>query len=210
MEDKNNTQHLRKLRKIKRPQPEKTAPISFGVPSKINSVTSPRTDDHGDDNYFANRTDEGLQSASGSAENIRFVSNEELAAAAPETIADLIKNKAVIMLMALAVIFGALCSYMLLPSRHSGAAGRGLDGIVFNPDVPAGRSRCGLVEPHQGCVLYIMNPRNQEIAAKEFYTTASRWTQRERYLIEIGNMHYGSTIIKPGYIAQINIPPLSY
>jgi len=98
---------------------------------------------------------------------------------------------------------------MMAPSPQTQAS-RGLDGIVFNPDVPAGKSRCGLVEPHQGCVLYIMNPKNQEVTGKDFYTTAAKWTGRERYLIDTSNMHYASTRIKPGYIAQIYVPSLQY
>ena len=98
--------------------------------------------------------------------------------------------------------------YTSLSYLSSESSKHGLDWVVANPDVPAGRSRCGLVDSHQGCVLYLMNPEKRNVTGKDFYSVAAKWTKRERYQIETGNMHYGSKQIKPGHIAQINIPPL--
>ncbi|MBO6282277.1 MAG: hypothetical protein J6N49_07130 [Alphaproteobacteria bacterium] len=197
--EENQVNAPRKLRKIKRPRPNDGQPISFGMPSKVN-YESNISDNYvqEDDNYFANN---------GSAENIHFITEEEMMPQNVETISDLLRNKTVVLLLCIAGLFGAILSYLMAPAQQN-VSKRGLDGVVFNSDVPAGRSRCGLTEPHQGCVLYIMNPRNQEVIAREFYQTAAKWTQRERYIIETGNMHYSTTKIKPGYIAQINIPPL--
>ncbi len=197
----------RKLRKIKRPRPLDNQPVSFGTPSKVNfNETSPNQEQHSDEildeNYFANN---------GDAENIRFITEEEEQVQYynnSESIADLLKNKTIILMLVLASLFGLVIGTTFFSGEQT-TSKKGLDGVVFNSDVPAGRSRCGLVEPHQGCVLYIMNPKNQEVMGRDFYTTAAQWTQRERYLIETGNMHYSSTRIKPGFIAQINIPPLS-
>lgn len=188
----------RKLRKIKRPRPSDGQPVSFGMPRKVNYETDELENRSGDDNYFANN---------GNAENIRFVTEEDMAPQNVETLSGILQNKTVLLLLCIAGLFGAILSYLFAPAQQN-VSKRGLDGVVFNPDVPAGRSRCGLVEPHQGCVLYVMNPRNQEVIARDFYPTAAKWTQRERYIIETGNMHYSTTKIKPGYIAQINIPPL--
>lgn len=196
-------QKIRKLRKIKRPKPQTTQPVSFGTPSKVN-YTQPEyhseTQNISQEQYFDNN---------GDAENIHFITEEELVPQSSDSISLLLKNKTVMMLLIIAGLIGAIAGYLMTPKQRSVAA-RGLDGIVFNPDLPSGRNRCGLVEPHQGCVLYIMNPQNKEVQGKDFYTTAAKWTKRERYLIETSNMHYSSTRIKPGYIAQINIPPLSY
>lgn len=85
----------------------------------------------------------------------------------------------------------------------------GLQGIVMNPEVPQGRSRCGVAEKTQGCVLYIMNPQRQELNGRDFYDLASQLTGRQRFVIETGNMRYSSMKIKPGFIAQLNIPPLN-
>lgn len=189
----------RKIRKIKRPKRPDAAPVAYGTPTKINTssdIESNYTTD--DDTYFANN---------GNAENIRFITEEDITPQNQENLTDLLKNKSVLLLLGIAILIGAILSYLLSPTPQS-VSRRGLDGIVFNQDVPAGRSRCGIAEPHQGCVLYIMNPRNEEVIARDFYTTAAKWTQRERYIIETGNMHYSTTKIKPGYIAQINIPPL--
>ena len=84
----------------------------------------------------------------------------------------------------------------------------GLQGVVVNAEVPRGRARCGIAERSQGCVLYIMNPQRQEMAAKDFYDLASQVTGRQRFMIETGNMRYANSKIKPGDIVQLNIPPL--
>ena len=84
----------------------------------------------------------------------------------------------------------------------------GLQGVVVNAEVPKGRARCGVAERTQGCVLYVMNPQRQEMSARDFYDLASQLTGRQRFVIETGNMRYSNTKIRPGDIAQFNIPPL--
>ncbi len=84
----------------------------------------------------------------------------------------------------------------------------GLQGVVVNAEVPRGRARCGVAEKTQGCVLYIMNPQRSELNASDFYDLASQLTGRQRFVIETGNMRYSNRKIKPGEIAQFNIPPL--
>ena len=84
----------------------------------------------------------------------------------------------------------------------------GLQGVVINSEVPRGRARCGVSDKNQGCVLYIMNPQRQNVRAKDFYDMAAQVTGRQRYMIETGNMRYANTEIRPGDIAQLNIPPL--
>lgn len=84
----------------------------------------------------------------------------------------------------------------------------GLQGVVINPEVPRGRARCGVAERTQGCVLYIMNPQRQELSGRDFYDLASQLTSRQRFVIETGNMRYSNVKIRPGDIAQLNIPPL--
>ncbi|MBO6290626.1 MAG: hypothetical protein J6N45_09965 [Alphaproteobacteria bacterium] len=203
MEENQNTNQPRKIRKIKRVRPIESKSGSFGMPSKINAVTSQESafgnsSSAHEENYFANN---------GEAESIRFVTEEDIQPAETITLTYLLKNKTVLLLVALSALIGVMLGSIFFSSKKT--ASRGLDGVVINSDVPAGRNRCGLVEQHQGCVLYIMNPHTQEVTGKDFYSTAAQWTQRQRYLIETGNMHYSNTRIKPGYIAQINIPPLS-
>lgn len=84
----------------------------------------------------------------------------------------------------------------------------GLQGVVVNNEVPRGRARCGVADRSQGCVLYIMNPQRQNVKAKDFYDMAAQVTGRQRFMIETGNMRYANTEIRPGDIAQLNIPPL--
>lgn len=84
----------------------------------------------------------------------------------------------------------------------------GLEGVILNQDVPAGRPRCGLTEKTQACVFYLMNCYKQELTGRDFYKLAGQLTGREEYLIETANLHYATVKIKPGHFAQINIPPL--
>lgn len=84
----------------------------------------------------------------------------------------------------------------------------GLQGVVVNAEVPRGKARCGVAEKTQGCVLYIMNPQRQELNGRDFYDLAAQLSGRQRFMIETGNMRYASVKIRPGEVAQINIPPL--
>ncbi len=84
----------------------------------------------------------------------------------------------------------------------------GLQGVVKNPEVPGGRMRCGMVEYGQGCVLYLVNAKRTEVPVKSMYQLAAQMTSTRLYAIESGNLLYSNTTIKPGYIAQINIPPV--
>ena len=197
MEENQFNNAPRKIRKIKRPRVPEKQPTTYGVPEKISEPQ----------NSLQSETVENYYDANGDAENIRFVTDEDLMPQEPETVTYFLKNKTVLLMLVLATLFGTVLGSTMFSTQET--AKKGLDGVVVNSDVPVGRSRCGLVEPHQGCVLYIMNPRNQEVTGKDFFATAAQWTHRERYLIDTGNMHYSSKRIRPGYIAQINIPPLS-
>ena len=53
-----------------------------------------------------------------------------------------------------------------------------------------------------------MNPQRRDLQGRDFYDLASQLTGRQRFVVETGNMRYSSVKIRPGDIAQINIPPL--
>lgn len=201
MEENQMNSGPRKLRKIKRPRMPENQPGAFDIPNKVSlpQVSNPndyQATSFEEEQYFDNN---------GSAENIQFVT-DEMYETQPESIGSYLQNKTVLLMLILALLVGVFVGSTMFSTKQT--TKQGLEGVVINPDVPAGKSRCGLAEPHQGCVLYVMNPNNREVSAKEFYDIAAKWTRRERYLIETGNMHYSSKRIKPGYIAQINIPPL--
>ena len=80
--------------------------------------------------------------------------------------------------------------------------------IVRNPEVPANRGRCGAVEQSGGCVLYVQNSQRRERDAKDFYPLVEQLSGLNRFQIETANMRYAHKSIKPGYIAQFNIPAL--
>ena len=74
MEENQNTNQPRKIRKIKRVRPIESKSGSFGMPSKINAVTSQESafgnsSSAHEENYFANN---------GEAESIRFVTEEDI------------------------------------------------------------------------------------------------------------------------------------
>ena len=189
---------VRKIRKIKRIRQTVEQPITYGIPRKVNMESDVQDILQPNDNLYENN---------GDAENIKFITEEDLyKAQSSETISSYLKNKTILLLLILASLIGAVIGALFFSGTNT-PKGRGLDGVIFNQDVPPGRSRCGLVTPNQGCVLYLMNYKTQEISGRDFFTTAAQWTNRPRYLIETSNLHYTNVRIKPGYIAQINIPP---
>ncbi len=115
-------------------------------------------------------------------------------------------KKVLVLIGVVLVLFGMLMSKLLFSEEK--VVRNGLQGVVVNPEVPRGRARCGVAEKTQGCVLYIMNPQRQELNARDFYDLAAQLTGRQRFVIETGNMRYSNTKIRPGDIAQLNIPPL--
>ncbi len=114
--------------------------------------------------------------------------------------------KIFMLIVGLFLFIGVIAGKLLF--AESKVVRNGLQGVVVNTEVPHGRARCGLAERTQGCVLYIMNPQRQEMRAKDFYDLASQMTGRQRFMIETGNMRYANSTIRPGDIAQLNIPPL--
>lgn len=115
-------------------------------------------------------------------------------------------KKVLIMLGALLFFIGIITAKVFFSEER--VVRNGLQGVVVNPEVPKGRARCGVAERTQGCILYIMNPQRQEMPARDFYDLAAQLTGRQRFVIETGNMRYSNTKIRPGDIAQFNIPPL--
>ena len=118
------------------------------------------------------------------------------------------KSKALVVGM-VCLLIGLLVGKFFFSSSSPKSTQNGLQGVIINPEVPQGRARCGVAEKTQGCVLYLMNPERQELNGRDFYDWASQLTKRPRFIIETGNMRYSNVKIKPGFIAQINIPPLN-
>ena len=115
-------------------------------------------------------------------------------------------NKKLIAIACICILIGLVLGNFIFSNKK--VVRDGLQGVVTNPEVPKGRSRCGIAEKTQGCVLYIMNPQRNELNGRDFYDLAAQLTGRQRFVIETGNMRYSTIKIKPGNIAQLNIPPL--
>lgn len=131
-----------------------------------------------------------------------YYDNQEVYSDIPAWLNTKIFVAAAVLCLAIGLLVGKLVFSQSTVVRN------GLQGVVVNSEVPRGRARCGVAERSQGCVLYIMNPQKQEMSAKDFYDLASQMTGRQRFMIETGNMRYANSRIKPGDIAQLNIPPL--
>lgn len=138
----------------------------------------------------------------------KFIEEDEDYANQP-SIARLIRSKPIKML-SLASVVCFILGYGVAEmfSSSNTTVHEGLQGVVVNPEVPKGRARCGLVERTQGCVVYIMNSQRQDLNARDFFELAARQTGRQRFVVDTANMRYSNVKIKPGAIAQINIPPL--
>ena len=187
----------RKLRKIKRPK-QYIAPIgdmpaqnqyANNVPAiQQEQIYEQNQSDYVEDDYAYANPEEGASYAYATTD----------------------KSKMFIVAM-ISLLIGLLVGKFFFSSSSSSskASQNGLQGVIMNPEVPQGRSRCGMAEKTQGCVLYLMNPERQELNGRDFYDWASQLTKRPRFIIETGNMRYSNAKIKPGYIAQINIPPLN-
>lgn len=131
-----------------------------------------------------------------------FYDNQEVYSDIPAWLNIKIFVAATVLCLAVGLLVGKLVFSQSTVVRN------GLQGVVVNSEVPRGRARCGVAERSQGCVLYIMNPQKQDMSAKDFYDIASQMTGRQRFMIETGNMRYANARIRPGDIAQLNIPPL--
>ncbi len=140
-----------------------------------------------------------------------FIRDEDITPAQPSwkdrmIVGDLYTGFAVFVTAAVFLLFGILFAKIFLSGPTT--VQNGLQGVVINSEVPRGRARCGVAEKTQGCVLYIMNPQRQDLNGRDFYDLAAQLTGRQRFMIETGNMRYSSIKIRPGEIAQLNIPPL--
>ena len=81
--------------------------------------------------------------------------------------------------------------------------------LVPNPDIEKGLRRCGVAARTDRCVLYIMNSLRKEVKVSEMFPLAAQLTNIPSYRIQMDNIDYNSTIIKPGQFAQISVPGLS-
>ncbi len=114
--------------------------------------------------------------------------------------------KVFIFVLVISLVIGLFMGRFLFGGKQ--ITQNGLQGVVINTEVPRGRARCGVADRTQGCVIYIMNSQRQNMRAKDFYDLAAQVTGRQKFMIETGNMRYANVEIRPGDIAQINIPPL--
>lgn len=211
-----NQQDRPKFKKVKRPI-RRPADNSF-VPEKAFSedvlengeTTETKTFDI--DSYLGNTTPFNNQQSVQSQNSDENDDIEEYYDEEPQSIKErfvvgnLYTKMTLIAVTVAAFTFGILFAKIFL--TPPAMVQNGLQGVVINAEVPRGKARCGVAEKTQGCVLYIMNPQRQELSGRDFYDLAAQLSGRQRFMIETGNMRYAGVKIRPGEIAQINIPPL--
>lgn len=204
------------LKKIKRPI-NRTSPVSEARPASgvsiVEAIEKPtQTEiDRYLDTPAAEENEPADFFAPSKAERPKFIGEDEYSSEIPDYIPSQTNGFAWLTpkTLALFVVISLFCGVIMgkLIFGESKVV-NGLQGVVVNSEVPRGRARCGIAERAQGCVLYAMNPHRQDILAKDFYDMAAQMTGRQRFMIETGNMRYANTKIRPGEIAQLNIPPL--
>lgn len=117
-----------------------------------------------------------------------------------------IKTKVLLFIFCLMLGVGFVAGMGLAKTMKTGSDE--LPGVVSNPEIPKGRPRCGLARKGQGCVIYVMNPTQREMNAKEFFPVVADLLKMPKFQIETANVQYSTTRIPPGYIALFNVPPL--
>lgn len=224
----NNTNPNRpKLKKVKKPikrpimnsenisVPSKISESPFSQPSQqnIKQVDAFSLDSFlDDDNLPAIQTEKNPINSSNTSSFERSFIRDEDVRPEPQSFRDkmmvdnLYTGFAIMVTAGICLVLGIMFAKIFLGGATT--VQNGLQGVVVNSEVPRGRARCGVAEKTQGCVLYIMNPQRQDLSGRDFYDLAAQLTSRQRFMIETGNMRYSSTKIRPGEIAQINIPPL--
>lgn len=211
-----------RLKKVKRPVKKLVATGQGEIPPKTGMGTPPSMQNRPTNQQpfnapvKANEADAfNLDSYLDSEEEVsieekrQFVTDEDLTITRDKfkfMVGNLFTLNAVIIIGVAALFFGFITAKIF--SGGEKVVQDGLQGVVINQEVPRGRARCGVAERTQGCVLYIMNPQRQELNARDFYDLASQLTGRQKFVIETGNIRYSNVKIKPGAIAQFNIPPL--
>lgn len=200
-----NNKRLKKVKRpIKRSQPQNpNAPF----PQQSNLPSQPSRNAFDLENNLPTTSFQNDFVQPSANEVPHFIDENDLAAEnSVNTEQNFVPKKTLIIAVVLALFVGAFFTKIFFGQQK--IVRDGLQGVVVNSEVPRGRARCGVAEKTQGCVLYIMNPQRQDLVASDFYDLASQLTGRQRFIIETGNMRYSSQKIKPGEIAQFNIPPL--
>ena len=120
------------------------------------------------------------------------------------------KTKTMSLILAGATFVGILLGAMMFGggSEQAPQGPQGLLGVVYNPDIRENMNRCGTVSESYPCLVYVVNHSRNDKRASDFFDEAVRLTGRQRYMVDIENKQYVNTLIAPGYIAQIKIPPL--
>ena len=110
------------------------------------------------------------------------------------------------------IVAGIFFFGLMMGCAMSGGSGKtvvqGLTDVVQNPQVAANprMRRCGQTDPNRECILYIMNSKNYDRIAEDFFQEAQDMTGVQKYSIQLSNTRYANALIQPGWIAQIYIP----
>lgn len=212
----NNKPRLKKVKKpIKRVPPQ----MFNNTPKEYNNVSSnpfqqqavapqQNFDPFDVDNLLDNAQLPTVSSGKNNEFTPQFITDEpEYTTSFPENPSSADNKKMVLIAALVAFLIGFMFAKLIGGEQE--VVYNGLQDVIINAEVPQGRPRCGKAPAGQGCVLYLMNPQRQDLNASDFYDLAAQLTGRQLFVIQTGNMRYSNTKIRPGEIAQFNIPPLT-
>ena len=109
----------------------------------------------------------------------------------------------------LVILFvGVLMGTIFFGGGEQDCVQQGLRGVIRNPGVKGKVYRCGVVPKTENCIFYVMNGSLTDKKVREFYQQVSDLTGVPKYTIDLGNVEYASSVIKPGFIAEIFVPSI--
>lgn len=121
----------------------------------------------------------------------------------------LLKTKTVYAILAGILVLGMILGNMMFGGSSSGGSQKNAAaalGVITNPDIKEHLRRCGQVDKGEACILYIMNHTRYDKIAEDFFDTAVKLMEVQRYSVSMVNPKYAKTRIPPGYFVQLKIP----
>lgn len=106
------------------------------------------------------------------------------------------------------LLVGLLLGSIFFGGGEQNCVEQGLRGVIRNPGIKGKVYRCGVVPKTENCIFYVMNGSLTDKKVREFYQQVSDLTGVPKYTIDLGNVEYASSVIKPGYIAEIFVPSI--
>lgn len=80
--------------------------------------------------------------------------------------------------------------------------------VILNINATNDMRICGSVDASKSCLMYILNNKNYDKIAEDFFEEVAQKSQRPMKAIRESNFNYAKSLIKPGYFAEIVVPAM--